>query len=252
MKYTLIISLIMSSMSMLAQKTPVTEDSTEYAIDSVYFEERPNYIGANATPFVTSVIGASNKDAKISFLYKRNLGTKNFRTSINYITLVNALPYNSSRVIATTDTSYTSRFFANGYKQYDIRIGFEELKGYQYSRLHIGADLIIGGARYENSYYQKTFEKDSLGSFVDNKAEVLENQTGYLNTNYFTVGLDVSFGFDWFLSDDFLFTFQLTPQFNYYTPVGTSKKDDNEIYGNSRQFVDFNLGFFDVNLIRKF
>ena len=29
-------------------------------------------------------------------------------------------------------------------------------------------------------------------------------------------GLDVSFDIDWVLNDDFLLTFQVTPQFNYY------------------------------------
>ena len=211
-----------------AQELSANSDSLDYAIDSNYLEDKRNYVGANISPFFTSVIGASNKDIKISFLYKRNLGTKNLRSSFNVITQVNQFPYQSSQIIGVSDSSYTSRNYRNAYKTYDLRIGFEELKGYQFSRLHIGADFLVGLARYNNSYNETTLVLDSTMNFVPLSG--VANNEGMMDIQYLTLGLDVSFGFDWFLSDDFLFTFQLTPQFNYFLPTSFNKTDTQDIY----------------------
>ena len=76
---------------------------------------------------------------------------------------------------------------------------------------------------------------------------------GQRETNYFTTGIDVSFGMDIFLSESFLLTIQLTPQFNYYLYSKDKLIEDplNE-YVQFGNFADFKLGYLDVQLIYKF
>ena len=72
-------------------------------------------------------------------------------------------------------------------------------------------------------------------------------------SNYFVSGLDVSFGMDVFLSESFLVTFQLTPQFNYYIFRSDELIDDPlEEYIQHGSYADFKLGYFDIQLIYKF
>ena len=58
---------------------------------------------------------------------------------------------------------------------------------------------------------------------------------------------------DIFLSESFLLTIQLTPQFNYYIYSKDKLIDDplNE-YVQFGNFADFKLGYLDVQLIYKF
>ncbi len=227
-------------------------DSTDYAVDdSIQFEDRPNYIGFNLSPLVAGIIGDYNKDVKFSLVYKRNIGYKNLRISANHHRRVNPFPYDSYEVVSTTDTSYDARFFTSDYKSYDVRFGIEELRGYRHARLHIGADLIVGYATYQEGYYSKTLVLDSAGKYhvVD---EDLSDPSGLTDGGYLNLGVDVSFGFDWFVSDDFLFTFQITPQFNYNVMLEGSKEDDLNVLGEPSNFVDFKLTYFDVLLIYKF
>lgn len=227
-------------------------DSTDYMIDdSTYMEDRPNYIGFNLSPLVTGIVGDYNKDVKFTLIYKRNIGYKNVRVSFNHLRTVHPYPYNSYKVISTTDTSYYARFNTHNYKSYDVRIGVEELRGYRHARLHIGADVILGYASYGENYFDKNVALDSAGVYrlEDND---FNTPTGYTDGNYFDFGVDVSFGFDWFLSDDFLFTFQITPQFNYNFKLDGTKNDDLNVLPEPRSFADFKLTYFDVMLVYKF
>lgn len=227
-------------------------DSTQYAIDdSLYFEDRPNYIGFNLSPLVSGIVGGYNKDVKFSVIYKRNFGFKNLRFSLNHHRTVNRYPYNSYDVISTTDTSYDARFFAHNYQSYDLRIGIEELRGYRHARLHIGADIIIGYADNEEEYFTETMVQDSSGNYKIPSAHV-PGPSGSKHGNYLNIGVDVSFGFDWFLSDDFLFTFQMTPQFNYNILMEGTTQDDLNVLTAPKNFADFKLTYFDVILIYKF
>ena len=45
--------------------------------------------------------------------------------------------------VLTTDTSIFYRYFNSDYEYYDFRLGFEELRSYSTSRVHIGVDLIL-------------------------------------------------------------------------------------------------------------
>jgi hypothetical protein len=227
-------------------------DSTEYAIeDSLYYEDRPNYVGFNISPLIAGIVGDYNKDVKFTMVYKRNIGYKNLRMSLNHHRTVNRFPYNSYEVISTTDTSYDARFYANDYKSYDLRFGVEELKGYRHARLHIGADVIVGYATYGENYFTETLVLDSAGNYLIDE-DIETGATGYADGSYLNLGVDVSFGFDWFLSDDFLFTFQMTPQFNYNIKLDGVKEDDLNVLGEPRNFADFKLTYFDVMLIYKF
>lgn len=228
-------------------------DSADYAInDSLYFEENPNYLGINISPLVTSIVGDYDKDVKFCMVYKRNIGYKNLRFSLNHHRTVNQLPYNTYEVINTTDSSYDATFYSSDYKSVDVRFGFEELKGYRHARLHIGADLILGYATYSEKYFTKTLYQDSSGHYKVSGTNNININDGNANGQYFNLGVDVSLGFDWFLSDDFLFTFQITPQFNYNILTSGKRDDDNNILGDPKDFADFKLTYFDVFLVYKF
>lgn len=227
-------------------------DSAQYEIDdSTYFEDRPNYIGFNLSPLVTGIVGDYNKDVKFTLIYKRNIGYKNLRFSLNHLRTVHPYPYNSYKVISTTDTSYYARFNTHDYQSIDVRMGIEELRGYRHARLHIGADVILGYASYGESYYDKNVVMDSAGVYRIEDTD-FNTPTGYTDGTYFNFGVDVSFGFDWFLSDDFLFTFQITPQFNYNFKIDGTKSDDLNVLPDPRNFADFKLTYFDVMLVYKF
>ncbi len=219
--------------------------------DTVYIESRRNYLGVNISPLLTGAFGGSNKSSKINLSYKRNMGNRNFRVSLNYLTLANRTPYTSYRTIASNNTMITNRYYSSWYDHYDVRIGFEELKGSNFSRFHIGVDLIFGYAQFHSKYDDVNLHKDTTGFYLvdDNEAPVYQ---GSHDSNYFTTGLDLSFGFDWFLSEDLLVTFQLTPQFNYFIIDTDRLIDQYNQYGLSQNFADFNLGYFDVSLFYKF
>lgn len=228
-------------------------DTTDYVIeDSLYFEENPNYIGVNISPLITSIVGDFDKDVKFSLVYKRNIGIKNLRFSINHHKTVNQLPYQSYEVIRSTDTSYDARYFFNDYKSYDLRVGIEELKGYRHARLHIGADIIIGYATYKETYFERTLLQDSSGRYHNSDLSGPNLQSGHSSGEYINLGVDVSFGFDWFLSEDFLFTFQMTPQFNYNLLTTGNKEDKQDVLGSPKGFADFKLTYFDAILVYKF
>lgn len=227
-------------------------DTSDYAIDdTLYFEDRPNYLGFNISPLIAGIVGDYNKDVKFTAVYKRNIGFKNLRFSLNHHRTVNQYPYESYDVISTTDTSYDARFYGNNYRSYDVRFGLEELKGYRHARLHIGADIIAGYATYQEFYFTETLVKDSLGRYRV-PTEHIGGPSGSSSGDYLNLGVDVSIGFDWFLSDEFLFTFQMTPQFNYNILLNGTLSDDNDILGAPSNFADFNLAYFDVMLIYKF
>ena len=237
---------------LMAQFTFGQKDTTEFeeVVDSVYFEEKPNYVGVNITPFFTSIMGRQNNDIKAFLVYKRNRGDKNLRVSVNYSSISNKSRYNYYNVIASTDTSYTARFYTDNYKNFDVRFGFEEMKGYQYSRLHIGADVLLGAGNYEYNYYVNRFQLDSSNLYNLNPETVLEE--GKISGTYFNMGITVSFGFDWFISEDFLFTFQLTPQFTYHLLSNYKLEDNYGIYSSLNNFTDFKLGYFDVMMLYRF
>ncbi|CAG5078058.1 hypothetical protein [Parvicella tangerina] len=227
-------------------------DSTDYAVDdSIYFEDRPNYIGFNISPLVAGIISDYNKDVKFTLVYKRNIGVKNLRFSMNHHRTVNRFPYDSYDIISTTDTSYDARFYSIDYQSYDLRFGLEELKGYRHARLHIGADIILGYASYGEDYFTETLQQDSGGNYRVPEGSIT-GPTGHSMGDYLNLGVDVSFGFDWFLSDEFLFTFQMTPQFNYNILLSGTKEDDQNVLGDPDNFADFKLTYFDVMLIYKF
>lgn len=219
--------------------------------DSIFFEDRRNYLGVNVFPLFTSAFGGENKNTKINLTYKRNKGDKNFRVSFNYQTLANKTSYYAFRTIGSSDSSITNRYFESNYKSYDLRFGFEELKGVGLSRFHIGADVILGYAQFESEYRDNELIVDSSGNYLLQK-DIDPMYTGGHTSDYFVTGLDVSFGLDWFLDDQFLVTLQITPQFNYYIANSEQLIDQYEQYNPIQNFVDFNLGYIDVMLFYRF
>jgi hypothetical protein len=109
----------------------------------------------------------------------------------------------------------------------------------------------VGYATYGENYFTETLVLDSAGNYLIDE-DIETGATGYADGSYLNLGVDVSFGFDWFLSDDFLFTFQMTPQFNYNIKLDGVKEDDLNVLGEPRNFADFKLTYFDVMLIYKF
>jgi len=219
--------------------------------DSIFFEERRNYLGVNLSPLFTSSFGRENRNAKMSVVYKRNKGYRNIRFSANYMTLANKTSFYAFRTIGSSDSSITNRYYESDYKTGDIRIGFEEIKGGGAGRFHIGADIILGYAQFYSEYRQNELLVDSIGVYrLDNDVEPI--YTGSHSSDYFITGIDVSFGFDWFLDDVFMITLQLTPQFNYYLAISEKLADQYKQYNPIENFVDFDLGYFDVMLVYKF
>ena len=219
--------------------------------DSIFFEARRNYLGVNLSPLFTSSFGRENRNAKMSLVYKRNKGYKNLRFSANYMTLVNKTSFYAFRPIGSSDSSIINRYYESDYKTGDIRIGFEEIKGGGAGRFHIGADIILGYGQFFSEYRQNELMIDSIGVYqLDNDVDPL--YTGRHSSDYFIAGIDVSFGFDWFLDEVFMVTLQLTPQFNYYLAISEKLADQYEQYNPIQNFIDFGLGHLDVMLAYKF
>ena len=70
--------------------------------------------------------------------------------------------------------------------------------------------------------------------------------------NYLVTGIDVSFGIDWMLNEKFMFTFQITPQFNYYIFLDEKILDNQGEYSAAKNYADFRLGYFDLILYYRF
>jgi hypothetical protein len=228
-------------------------DSTDYfGEDSIIpVEEFPNYVGFNISPLVGSIISQNDRNVKLTASYKRNFGDKNLRTSFNYITKSHYLPFDNYKIVNTTDSSYDVRFFTTNHRTFDIRLGFEELRGYRFSRLHVGADLIVGYGEYDFGYFSRNYQVDSSGTYRYN-SDLDVFDAGLNEGKYLDLGLDISFGFDWFMSDQFLFTFQLTPQLNYYILTNSKINDPLDQLEKPKNIPEFNIGFFDVYLYYKF
>lgn len=247
----IIIILTLFTSNILAQDVvdSTQADSSEYS-DSVYFENKRNYVGANISPLFTNAFGAQNKNVKYNFIYKRNYGDKNLRVSANYINIANQTKYLNYRTVSSTSTTIKNRYYNNWYKQYDIRFGFEEIKGSSWSRFHVGADMIFGYMQSYKEYNDYTLTKDTTGYY--HTTGNTPDFTAYHDSYYLTAGLDVSFGFDWFLSEEIAITFQITPQFNYYFINKETLADPNKEYTPSSDFANFTLNYFDIMLFIKF
>ena len=227
--------------------------------DSInYFHESErNYIGLNLSPMVAGLLtNQTHHNIKISTIYKRNFGDHNMRFSLNYLQNVSNSNFDFNMPVLTTDTSIFYRYFNSDYEYYDFRFGFEELRSYSTTRVHIGIDLLIGYGQQKSNYFHNVYELDSSGYYLSSSN--YENHTlikteGQRVANYFTTGVDVSFGMDIFLSESFLLTIQLTPQFNYYIHSKDKLIEDPlEEYVQFGNFADFKLGYLDVQLIYKF
>jgi len=220
--------------------------------DTIQIEDKRNYLGVNISPLMSGiVVSQSDYDIKLSLAYKRNYGDKNMRFSINHLTEGNVMYYDTYYPISTTDTSITNRYFNYTYKHNDIRFGFEELRGYYGTRVHIGVDAILGYGTSNSNYFDRTLIKDSLGMY-DKIVDFSSNYEGSHDIDYLITGIDLSFGIDWVLNEQFIFTFQVTPQFNYYVFLKEQIIDKNNSYISADDYADFNLGYIDLMLYYRF
>lgn len=240
--------LLMASLYAVAQQDSLQYDDS----DTSYYMSKRNSLGVNISPLFTTAFGGSNKASKVTASYKRNYGEKNIRMSLNYLNLANRTPYYAYIPISSTDSSITNRYYGTNYKHYDVRFGFEEIKGANFSQFHIGADLIFGYANFISTYDDLTLEKDSVGNYLLTAENNTPLYTGRHTSNYFVTGLDVSFGFDWFLSDEFTITLQLTPQFNYFIADWERLEDKYKEYSPISNYANFSLGYFDILLFYRF
>ncbi len=235
------------SLSLIGQDNIEIEDDTIVPI-----ERQRNYFGTNISPLLTGIISErDNFDIKINLLYKRNYGEKNLRLSFNHLTEGNDLQYDYYLPISSTDSSITRRYYNSSYYHYDLRFGFEELRGFSGNRVHVGLDGIIGMGSQNLGYSNKLFMKDSIGNYYYTDVQSFED--GQRISNYIITGLDVSFGIDWVLNEAFIFTMQIIPQFNYYIFRNNSLLNDPDgQYSDPVNYADFKLGYFDINLIYRF
>jgi hypothetical protein len=220
--------------------------------DTIQIEDKRNYLGANISPLMSGIVmSKSDYDIKLSLAYKRNYGDKNLRFSLNHLTEGNVMYYDTYYPINTTDTSITNRYFNYTYTHNDFRIGFEELRGYYGTRVHIGVDAIFGYGTNNSNYFERTLIKDSLGMYND-ILDFSSNYEGSHTIDYLITGIDVSFGIDWVLNEQFIFTFQVTPQFNYYIFIKEKIRDKYNSYISADDYADFNLGYIDLMLYYRF
>lgn len=228
------------------------------SLKSIEYESSPNYIGLNITPLMSGIINSrDNYNVKLSAMYKRNFGYKNLRLSVNYLTEGNSPEFNFYYPVSSTNTSITNRYFNSNYSYTDFRFGFEELRGYSGTRVHVGMDAIIGYGSNKSNYFDRLLITDNNGNYVsagDSLNDLLINDDkGNRINNYLVTGLDVSFGLDWMINDSFIFTVQITPQFNYFILLNEKENiDPKEQYIESTNYVDFRLGYLDLNLVYKF
>ena len=229
------------------------------SLENIKKEQNPNYFGFNITPLMSGIVTASNDyNVKVGAVYKHNFGYKNLRIGLNYLTQGSNSSFDYYVPLHTSDSSIMYRYFETNYHHYDIRIGFEELRGYSDTRVHVGADVILGFGTQNSNYFHRLFVLDSANRYsnVSNSSDQNINQIlqteGSRSTSYLITGLDVSFGIDWVLNDDFLLTFQVTPQFNYYIFRSENLIDPFNEYVQYGNYADFKLGYFDLNLIYKF
>ena len=220
-------------------------------------ESERNYIGINLSPMIAGLLtNQTSHNIKVSTIYKRNFGDHNMRFSLNYLKNVSNSNFDFNMPVLTTDTSIFYRYFNSDYEYFDFRLGFEELRSYSSSRVHIGVDLIVGYGQQKSNYFHNVYELDSSGYYLSSSKydnHSLKNTEGQRIANYFTTGIDVSFGMDIFLSQSFLLTIQLTPQFNYYIySKDKILEDPLSEYVQFGNFADFKLGYLDIQLIYKF
>jgi hypothetical protein len=254
MKYILFISLF-NPFLLSAQDSsyvPIAQDSNL----NIHESER-NYLGINLSPMLSGILSNQNEyDIKLSALYKRNFGDFNIRFSFNYLEKISNSDHDFNMPVLTNDTSIFYRYFNTDYDYFDLRFGFEELRSFSSTRVHIGMDAIFGFGKQISNYFHRSYKIDSSGYYLlstDFQNHPLMLINGQRVSNYFVSGLDVSFGMDVFLSESFLVTFQLTPQFNYYIfRNDESINDPLEEYLQYGSYADFKLGYFDIQLIYKF
>ena len=223
--------------------------------DSIPFEEFRNYLGSNISPLIMGVVsGKDNFNVKVNLSYKRNFRDKNLRFSLNYLTEGNVLLYDYFIPVSTTDSTLTNRYFNNSFEHYDFRFGFEELRGYNGTRVHVGVDAIFGYGTNNSTYFDRKFNHiDSTGNYMlDTLRDNSSLFEGNHNVNYLVTGIDVSFGIDWMLNEKFMFTFQITPQFNYYIFLDEKILDNQGEYSAAKNYADFRLGYFDLILYYRF
>jgi hypothetical protein len=112
-------------------------------------------------------------------------------------------------------------------------------------------DAIFGYGTNNSNYFERTLIKDSLGMYND-ILDFSSNYEGSHNIDYLITGIDVSFGIDWVLNEQFIFTFQVTPQFNYYIFIKEQIRDKYNSYISADDYADFNLGYIDLMLYYRF
>jgi len=239
-----------------SQNLTADPNNLDNSIEDVKIEESPNYLGINITPLMSGVINTrDNHNIKLSVLYKRNFGYKNLRLSLNYLTEGSSPLYDYNVPVQSNDTSIWFRYFNENYKYTDFRIGFEELRGYSDTRVHIGIDAILGYGSQNSNYFHSILSIDSNSNYraISSSNDQLANAVGERVNNYFVTGIDISFGLDWVMNELFIMTFQITPQFNYYLFHNQQYKvDPYEEYVESNDYADFKLGYFDINLVYRF
>ena len=256
-KYSILfLVLFYSSLNTFSQE--IDEES-----DSIFYEIDRNYFGSNISPLLSGVVsGRDNFNVKLNVAYKRNFGAKNMRMSLNYLTEGNLLPYDYFNPISTTDTSFMNRYFDNSYDHFDFRFGFEELRGYNGARIHVGVDAILGYGINSSKYFDRLYTKDTSGYYIlNNDVRTSTYQysidggpslNGYRHVDYIITGVDVSFGFDWVLNESFIFTLQVSPQFNYYIFLDETNEDQYGEYQPVANYADFKLGYIDLMLFYRF
>lgn len=217
-----------------------------------------------------AILGANGMEyTKFNAQFRRRIGKYNFRSSINRIEDYNRFYsplFQSSDIIALNDSIITKREKYSKKNHNDIRIGFERgIKIGNNKRLYIGSDVMFGirnSIRYYGDY-QTQYYTDSNGTqHFDPVSSFSQSDYGYIHypvnrgslyERYIYLGIDVSIGVEMAISKRFNLTFQYIPEFTYNSLHKTSDFNNNNVFSNySKPYLQFNLGYFDLNLSYKF
>lgn len=218
----------------------------------------------------SAILGANQLEyTKLNLQFRRRVGKFNFRFSLNHIEDYNRfypLPYTSPDVIAINDSIITTRTKYHKKQRDDFRAGFET--GIQVGngkRIYIGSDFIVGYRKLVNYFsdYQIQYYTDSSGNqqFTPissfNQPDIVYahfpvNQ-GAIVGKYIYLGIDLSLGMEMTLSKRLNLTLQYIPEFTYnYLQKEINYNNDNVFTNYTQQYLQFNLGYVDLNLSYKF
>jgi len=206
---------------------------------------------AAGTPFK---IAGHQPYEKYSLQFRKCIGFGIMKINANYVKNPHD-PWHSDNLKIkrwTTDSTKIEHRFSQSAYRADLRIGLDKDVGNQDLRILIGLDFIAGMMSRKNTisdtYYEQTWVT------ADSEWQQVERSGAYesYDIDYLKMGIDLTVGFEFQLTDNFNLTAQWAPEWNYYKQLTDREEPEIYIHNLSEdRWGDINL-FFDVYLSYKF